>query len=64
MDLNAVATHDGSIVELQGTAEGEPIPRADMDAMIDLALLGTDALCKLQRDTLSKAGVKLERLLR
>jgi ribonuclease PH len=63
VDLNAVATHTGDIVELQGTAEGEPVSRADMDGMIDLALLGVGALCKVQRDTLSKAGVKLERLL-
>lgn len=63
VDLNAVATDAGAIVELQGTAEGEPVMRDDMDALVDLALLGIDSLCALQRDVLKGAGVKLERLV-
>ncbi len=38
VDLNVVATASGKIVEVQGTAEGEPIERAEMSTrMVDLA---------------------------
>ncbi len=36
VDLNLVATAKGEIVEIQGTAEGVAVPRADIDAMVDL----------------------------
>ena len=62
VDLNVVATASGRIIEIQGTAEGEPVPRADIDAMTDLALAGTTRLCALQRDVLSRAGVDLAAL--
>ena len=64
VDLNVVATAKGSLVELQGTAEQEALPRAKMDELIDLGLRGTQALCDLQRDALERAGVSLDRLLR
>jgi ribonuclease PH len=63
VDLNAVGTATGNIVELQGTAEGQAVPRADMDAMIDLAQLGIASICTVQRDLLERAGVKLASLL-
>lgn len=63
LDLNAVATANGHIVELQGTAEGEAVPRAHMDAMIDLALEGIASICQLQRTLLQKAGIPLASLL-
>jgi ribonuclease PH len=63
VDLNAVGTATGSIVELQGTAEGEAVSRADMDAMIDLAQHGIDSLCQVQRAMLQKAGIELAPLL-
>jgi ribonuclease PH len=63
VDLNVVATERGAIVEVQGTAEGEAVPRADIDALIDLALEGISELCKVQRRVLSDAGVELDRLL-
>ena len=63
VDLNAVGTATGSIVELQGTAEGEAVPRADMDAMIDLAQVGIASLCTVQREMLAKAGVDITPLL-
>lgn len=49
VDMNVVATADGRIVEVQGTAEGEPFDRAEMDAMLDLALGGCDELFAMQR---------------
>ncbi|HEX3777690.1 MAG TPA: ribonuclease PH [Polyangiaceae bacterium] len=63
VDLNVAATARGAIVEVQGTAEGEAVPRADIDAMIDLALEGIAELCIVQRQTLEAAGVELDRLL-
>lgn len=63
VDLNAVGTARGHIVELQGTAEGEALPRADMDKMIDLAMVGIQSMCEVQRGMLEKAGVSLGPLL-
>ena len=63
VDLNAVGTATGNIVELQGTAEGEAVSRADMDAMIDLAQEGITSICTIQRDMLQKAGVDVSLLL-
>lgn len=52
MDCNIVMTDGGDFVELQGTAEGAPIPRARLDAMIDLAAEGIRELLALQRQAL------------
>ena len=64
VDLNIVATAKGDLVELQGTAEQEALPRDKMDQLIDLGLRGTQALCSLQRELLENAGVSLDRVLR
>jgi ribonuclease PH len=53
VDCNVVMTGAGKLVEVQGTAEGEPFSRADMDALLDLAAAGTEQLTKLQHDALS-----------
>jgi ribonuclease PH len=63
VDLNVVATAAGNIVEIQGTAEGEAVPRSDLDKMTDLALEGVAQLCEVQRQALSLAGVELDQLL-
>lgn len=63
VDLNLVGTDRGAIVEVQGTAEGEAIPRAELDAMIDLGLRGISTLCALQREALAEAGVSLKSLM-
>lgn len=63
VDLNVVATHTGAIVEVQGTAEGEAVPRAQVDAMVDLGLKGIAQLCSIQRAALEQAGVSLHRVL-
>jgi ribonuclease PH len=60
VDLNVVATGTARIVEVQGTAEGEPVERREIDAMVDLALAGIARLGQLQRDVLARAGVPLE----
>lgn len=64
VDLNVVATGAGGIIEVQGTAEGEAVPRKTLDQMIDLALQGIGSLGELQRAALAGAGVQLDTLLR
>jgi ribonuclease PH len=64
VDLNVVATSSGKIVEIQGTAEGAPVERRDIDAMVDLALAGIVKLGQIQRDALSRAGVDLAGLVK
>lgn len=63
VDLNVVATENGGIVEVQGTAEGAPIPRADFDALLELGLGAMPQLCALQRAALAEAGVDLAKLI-
>ncbi len=48
VDMNVVATGDGELVEVQGTAEGKPFPRADLDRMLEAALAGIARLKELQ----------------
>jgi ribonuclease PH len=55
VDLNVVATGDGQLVEVQGTAEGKPFPRADLDRMLDVALEGIMKLREHQEAALRQA---------
>jgi ribonuclease PH len=63
VDLNVVATASGKIVEIQGTAEGEPVERKEIDRMVDLGLAGIATLVAQQRSVLASAGVSLEALM-
>ena len=49
-DMNVIMTGSGGIVEIQGTAEGEPFSRAQMDQLIDLAEAGIKQLISAQKD--------------
>ncbi len=51
-DMNVVMTGSGGFVEIQGTAEGEPFQRSEMDAMLDLAQSGIVQLVALQKAAL------------
>ena len=51
-DMNVVMTSSGRFVEVQGTAEGAPFTRAEMDRMLDLAATGITQLIGLQREAL------------
>lgn len=64
VDLNLVATSGGGIIEIQGTAEGAAVPKAEWDKMIDLALSGIEQLAAAQIAALTSAGVELSSLLR
>jgi len=52
VDMNVVATGEGNLVEVQGTAEGQAFGRKDLDAMLDLALEGIGRLGELQQAAL------------
>jgi len=54
-DMNVVMTGSGGLVEVQGTAEGEPFTRAQMDAMIELARQGIGELIAIQKGALAQA---------
>ena len=53
VDCNVVMTGSGRLVEVQGTAEGEPFSRGDLDALLDLAESGVKQLTQIQRDALA-----------
>lgn len=48
VDLNVVMTDQGEFVEIQGTAEREPFPRANLDTLLGLAESGIFRLIELQ----------------
>ncbi len=48
-DMNVVMTGNGGLVEVQGTAEGVPFTRAELDRLVDLASGGIAALVAAQR---------------
>ncbi|MDQ6619673.1 MAG: ribonuclease PH [Pseudomonadota bacterium] len=52
-DMNVVMTGGGGFVEVQGTAEGAPFARAEMDALLDLAGEGIRQLVAAQRAALA-----------
>jgi len=54
VDMNVVGTKGGGLVEVQGTAEGDPFPRSDLDALVDLATAGLDSLFAAQAKALAK----------
>lgn len=51
-DMNVVVTGNGKFVEVQGTAEGAPFDREELNSLLDLALEGTAALAQIQREAL------------
>src|SRR5437763_2940561 len=56
-DMNVVCTGDGRFVEVQGTAEGEPFDRGELDGLLDLAVRGCADLTELQRHALAAPRV-------
>ena len=52
VDFNVVMTGSGALVEVQGTAEGAPFSRQQLDAMLDLAAAGVADLTAVQRAAL------------
>jgi ribonuclease PH len=53
-DMNVVMTGSGGLVEVQGTAEGAPFSRAELEALLDLAGKGIRELVAAQKAALQK----------
>jgi len=51
-DMNVVCTGDGRFVEVQGTAEGAPFDRDELDSLLALAAAGCADLTAIQRKAL------------
>jgi ribonuclease PH len=54
VDFNVVMTGSAKLVELQGTAEGEPFSREQLTALVDLAEIGIARLTEIQRQVLGE----------
>ena len=52
-DMNVVMTGSGKFVEVQGTAEGAPFDKDELDALLALATKGCADLTQLQKDALA-----------
>ena len=52
-DMNVVVTGSGKFVEVQGTAEGAPFDRDELNSLLDLALKGTAELTHIQKAALN-----------
>jgi ribonuclease PH len=57
VDCNVVMTGEGALIEVQGTAEGEPFTRAQLDRMLDVAGAGIAELIGLQKQARSEPPV-------
>lgn len=53
-DMNFVLTESGKIVEIQGTAEGNPFEEADFNELLSLARKGIRELIAKQHKALGK----------
>ncbi|MCL4871219.1 MAG: ribonuclease PH [Anaerolineae bacterium] len=52
-DMNVVMTGDGQFIEVQGTAEGQPFSRPQLDTLLNLAAVGIHSLLEQQRQLLA-----------
>ena len=50
---NPLVAHGGGIIEVQGTAEGEPFSRAELDALLELAAAGIGEIIAAQKSALA-----------
>src|SRR5262249_50929481 len=54
VDMNVVMTGAGRFVEVQGTAEGQPFSRTELDDLLGLAAHAITSIFALQRDVLAE----------
>ena len=53
-DMNVVMDSESRFIEVQGTAEGTPFARAELDRMLELASIGISDLIKIQKMALAQ----------
>ncbi|MFO8071880.1 MAG: ribonuclease PH [Polyangia bacterium] len=63
VDLNVAADDSGGIVEVQGTAEKETFASERLCEMVAASLSAVGQICRIQRETLERAGVDLAPLI-
>lgn len=51
-DMNMVMTGSGDFIEVQGTAEGKPFSRAELDVLLELGAVGCRELTEIQKKAL------------
>lgn len=56
VDMNVVCTGDGRFIEVQGTAEGAPFTREQMDGLLELGGKGIEQLIQLQRKAINEGS--------
>lgn len=61
VDLNLIMTGEHHMIEVQGTAEGQPFSRDKLNAMLDLGTAGIQELIKRQRDFLQRHPLAIHR---
>ena len=54
VDLNVVQAGDGRLLEIQGTAEGAPFSRSQLNELLDLAEPGLISLMQEQRQAFNE----------
>lgn len=52
-DMNVVMTGSGKFIEVQGTAEGDPFSKEELDQLLEIAKQGCDELTKLQLEAIN-----------
>lgn len=52
VDMNLVATEQGNLVEIQGTAEGDPFSKDELDQLVALGMKGVQSLIRAQKEAL------------
>jgi ribonuclease PH len=57
MDMNVVMVGKGKFVEVQGTAEGRPFSKTDLDKLLDLAKKGIKELIAIQKKNLGELEI-------
>ena len=57
VDMNIIKTGDGRYIEVQGTAEGDPFTRSQLDELLDLAVHGIERLIAGQNRVLRGKAV-------
>jgi len=55
VDANFVMTASGALIEVQGTAEGNPFSRSELDGLLDLAWGGIQELVQIQKTAIERA---------
>ncbi len=52
VDMNVIMTESGRFIEVQGTAEGEPFSRDDLDTFLELGEKGIKDIIRIQKESL------------